>query len=216
MVQVNVNTIRKRNKNGVIENVFYDAGTYFVVSEVESKLRKVYNPDSVSLVLTESLESILTTYNDIVIVDSLNQNPDFIVETRLDKFVLSAGENGVYSNFSALTTIYDRKTAKKIWQRSESISQPLVEDYFYNPGYYNQSYFYNPGYYNQRPYNPFPKKGSTAYKKTNTFDYGRSISLFMLMSMSEEEIKSAIKYTTSLVAQNLANDLRDDLADAVE
>ncbi|MBE2256631.1 MAG: hypothetical protein IAE65_10570 [Ignavibacteria bacterium] len=196
-VQVNVSADRKRNKNGVIEDVFYEAGAFFVVSEVENKLRKVYNSDSVCYTLTESIESILTTYRDIEIVQDVSENPDFIVETNLDKFVISAGSYGVYSNFSAVITIYDRKTAKKIWERSESISEPLVEEYYFGFPYYN-------------PYST--RKGNVGYKETTRLDYNRVISLYMLMSMTEEEIKSAINYTTALVAQDLANDLRDDLS----
>ncbi|HCN38413.1 MAG TPA: hypothetical protein DIS94_11960, partial [Bacteroidetes bacterium] len=61
-------------------------------------------------------------------------------------------------------------------------------------------------------YNPYStRKGNVGYKETTRLDYNRAISLYMLMSMSEEEIKSAINYTTALVAQDLANDLRDDL-----
>jgi hypothetical protein len=174
----------KKNKDGVLIDILYDLGGGFAKKDVEAKIQRLFNPDSIAINVSGSIEDILKTYYNIIPVESLDDNPEIIVETQMNKYTLNVDEYNIYSHFSGTLTMIDRKTGGIIWKNTEGITEPFEEWNLNHAGNHSAR------------------------------DLSKVINLIKLMNMSDEEIINAIHYSASKIAYNLSDDLREDIADS--
>ncbi|HEX2787892.1 MAG TPA: hypothetical protein VHP32_08305 [Ignavibacteria bacterium] len=183
--RVNINfESSKKSKEGVLIDIIYDIGGGYVKKDVEAKIQRLFNPDSIAENVSGSIEEILRTYYNIVPVESLDENPDIIVETQMNKYTLNVDDYNIYSHFSGTLSIFDRKSGAIVWKNTEGINEPFEEWYAYNPN----------------------------DKKIK--DINRVINIIKLMNMSDEEIRNSIDLSASKIAYNLSDNLREDIADS--
>ena len=181
-VRINITNPELFSGNSPIEVILTEAGEQVMSSQVESKIRKAYEPDTVSVKLMDGVRTGLGDYFNFTPVYDNAENPDYLFETRLEKFELGSGSYGIYARVSAEVLIVDRKTAKTVWRNTETVSSPLKESVY--------------SYYPDR-------KVRTAVSIINAV---------RLMEMTEDEIRDAINTTSEELAYELTGVLREDIA----
>ena len=159
-------------------------GESYLENGVREKLKKAIQPDSITLTISEGIKEGLMTYYDIVPVDSISDEPDFIVETQLNGFSLSSNTYGIYANIDSRVSIISRQNAGTAWESDVCSSYPvrdIVTGYSTNP-----------------------------WIRTT----GGVINAVRLMQMTEEEIKECINVTVQDVSKEQTERLRQDIYEA--
>ncbi|MBI3258510.1 MAG: hypothetical protein HYZ54_03380 [Ignavibacteriae bacterium] len=105
---------------GQIINTIGTIGSTIATSSVESKIARSVSPDSLAWSVASGFEQILERYASVRPVNSIQANPEFIVETLLEHYELSSTQFGVYANVEVTSRIIERSTGKKVWGNSES------------------------------------------------------------------------------------------------
>ena len=181
-VRVNITKPDIVSDNNPVEIILTEVGENIFSSNVQEKINRAYQPDTVSSRLSDGLKTGLGDYFNFTPVPAQSDNPDYLFETRLEKFELGSGSYGIYAGISAEVLIVDRKSAKTVWKNTERVSTPLKEAY----------YSYYPD-----------KRVRTATSIINAV---------RLMNMTEEEIRDAINFTAEELAYELTDVLRNDIA----
>ena len=153
-------------------------------NEVREKLEKALYPDSISSSISEGIEEGLITYYNMKPVDSVVDKPDYIMETRFEKFRLRSSSTGVYANINSKVIIIDRRTAATVWENDESYHVPIYDVFI--------------------TYN-----SSRVVRTTKSI-----INAIRLMQMTEEEIATAINIAAGEVGKEQSDQLREDIADS--
>jgi hypothetical protein len=185
-VRINLTNPEILPGNSPIEIILTEVGENMMSSSVQEKIDKAYEPDTVSGKLSDGLMKGLLDYFNFTSVDTQGDNPDYLFETRLERFELSSGSYGMHALISAEVLIVDRKSAKTVWQNTERVSSPLKEAFY--------------SYYPDR-------RVRTAVSIINAV---------RLMEMTEDEIRDAINFTAEELAYELTGVLRNDIAYAKE
>ena len=168
----------------LLEVVVEEIGSGYVESELNEKLQKAINKDSISFAISSGLLEGLQTYYKTVIVSSLDSNPDFVLESNFEKFRLKSDPYGVYASISTLARLIDRSSAKLIWQNEETYSLPLGFTNYYYSG---------------------DKKITTTVGVINAA---------RLLQMTEEEIRVSVEAVSKEVGLRQSEQLRADIADS--
>lgn len=168
--------------NSPAEIILTEIGENIMSGNVQKKVDRAFQPDTVSIKLSDGVMGGLRDYFNFTPVESSADNPDYLFETRLEKFELSSSTYGIQARISAEILIVDRKSAKTVWRNTESVRTPLKESL---AGYYPN------------------ETVRTAVSIVNAV---------RLMEMTEEEIRDAIYFTTDELAYELTDVLRNDIA----
>lgn len=166
--------------------ILADIGAGYLEEKVKEKLEKVIQPDSIVNIISSGMKDGLMTYYDISPVDSLSENPEFILETRLNKFTLRSGTAGVYAHIDTKVMIINRPTGATVWENDESSSIPI----------YDVMLFY-----------PTPP----LIRST-----GSVVNAVRLLNMTEEEMKVAIDAAAKVVSKDQTERLRIDISEAAQ
>ncbi len=164
--------------------ILTDIGESYAESEIREKLQRALNPDSISFSISKGIEEGLITYYEMKTADTLSDKPDYIVETRFERFRLSSNNIGVFANIDSRVMIIDRKTAKTVWENHESSHVPIYDVVI--------SY-----------------TGSRTMRTTKSI-----INAIRLMQMTEEEIAIAVNISAAEVGKQQSDQLREDIADS--
>ena len=156
----------------------------YAESEIREKLQRALNPDSISFSISKGIEEGLITYYEMKTVDTLSDKPDYIVETRFERFRLSSNNIGVFANIDSRVMIIDRKTAKTVWENHESSHVPIYDVVI-------------------------SCTGSRTMRTTKSI-----INAIRLMQMTEEEIAIAVNISAAEVGKQQSDQLREDIADS--
>jgi ABC-type uncharacterized transport system auxiliary subunit len=185
LTSINVSTGNTASKDKDLLDVIIEiAGETYVSDEVRKKLNKVFKPDNLALEISEGVMEALQTYYNITPVESLQDNPAYVTETRLENFEIISSESGLFTKITAEVKITSRRTGALVWRNHETVTLPLEESV--------SSY--------------------TADKTERKLK--SVINLSRLLSITEKELEKAIDNTASQVGYNLSDDLRDDIANA--
>jgi hypothetical protein len=171
------------NKN-LLEVIVEEIGSGYVESELNEKLQKAINKDSISFAISSGLLEGMQTYYKTVNVSILDSNPDFILESYFEKFRLKSDPYGVYASISTLARLIDRSTAKLIWQNEETYSLPLGFTTYYYSG---------------------DKKITTTVGVINAA---------RLLTMTEDEIRTSVEVVSKEVGLRQSEQLRADIAES--
>jgi hypothetical protein len=117
-------------------------------------------------------------------VDTVSDKPDYIVETRFERFRLNSSSIGVFANIDSKIMIIDRKTAKTVWENHESSHVPIYDVVISHTG-------------------------SKIIRTTKSI-----INAIRLMQMTEEEIVIAVNISAAEVGKEQSDQLREDIADS--
>lgn len=98
-----------------------------VSSETNEKLRNAIDMNEMAYNVSEGIEKTLVRYYDIQGVESISEQPMFIVETTLTKCQLGSNETGVGVLVEATSRIIDRTTATVVWEYEGSNVVPIKE-----------------------------------------------------------------------------------------
>lgn len=98
-----------------------------VSSETNEKLRNAIDMNEMAYYVSEGIEKTLVRYYDIQGVESVTEQPMFIVETTLTKCQLGSNETGVGVLVEATSRIIDRTTATVVWEYEGSNVVPIKE-----------------------------------------------------------------------------------------
>jgi hypothetical protein len=164
--------------------ILTDIGENYMESEVREKLKKALHPDSISASISEGIEEGLITYYNMKPVGSTDDKPDYIMETRFEKFRLRSSSMGVYANINSKVIIIDRKTAATVWENVESYHVPI----------YDVIITYT---------------SSRVVRTTKSI-----INAIRLLQMTEEEMAIAISIASEEVGKEQSDQLREDIADS--
>lgn len=170
----------------ITERIISAIGSELLEAEVEEKLGKIINPDEVAGTISWDIKSNLQTFTNIIVVDSLLNNPDIVAETNLLGFRLVSSANGIMSYITVEFTLTDMESGKYIWKNKETIKRYLKESITEHV-----------------PERTIRKAGSI-------------INAIRLIEMSEDEIKQAIKLSAEEVSSEILKILRTDISESAK
>lgn len=179
---IDISTGSYSDKGGLVSVILTELGEEYAEGKVRDKLERCLKADTITKSISNGIQEGLKTYYLIETVDSLNQNPDFIVETKFNKIIFSSDAYGVSATMRASVRVIDRKSAKTVWLNSESYRLPLKDVVI--------SYFGGP------------------YVRTTA----SVVNLIRLLDMKDEEIKYAIDELAKEVGFEHAETLREDIS----
>lgn len=171
-------------RNLPISIILQELGVDAFEKRVEERLSGVINADSIVRVLQKDIKEGLVTYLNIIPAESLEDNPDFIVETRLKKISLQSTEYGVYAKIETRALVIKRSNAAIVWQNDEYTNVPV---------------------YDTKITLGAPKTVSTAAGVLNAV---------RLLEMSDDEIRESINDTIEKACTDQVETLREDIAES--
>jgi hypothetical protein len=146
------------------------------------KLQNAVNNDSIVNAISDGICEGMKTYFYANPVYDLEENPQYIAETRLERFRLVSNTSGIYAMIDTRIIITDRGTAKTVWENTECANVPIgdvIYDFTFN-----------------------------RYIRTAK----GVLNAARLMSMSEEEIRAAINLAAGEAGKRQCDQLREDIA----
>ena len=154
-----------------------------VSSETQEKLESAIDMNEVAYYVSQGIEEALARYYTVQSVESLQDNPEFIVETILISCQLGSSDKGVSILVEASSRIIDRKTATIVWEYSDSNVVPVTET------------------------------GSSYTDPTGVSSALSVISAAQLADLSEKEIQAGVYNAAAGAGAMIAEVLREDIAE---
>lgn len=114
----------KKNSKDLI-SVIASVGSDILNETSISKIQKAVSTNSVADNVSAGLKDAMLTYLGIKPVESINDNPGFIVETTVYECKLINRSTGAYVKISAESQIIDRASGKIVWDNDESDTVPV-------------------------------------------------------------------------------------------
>lgn len=115
-----------RNETG---DIIAAIGSVLVSDQARRKLEKAFNGDSVAHDISLGIRNATADYLSIRPVESMADNPDLIIETKLNKCRLVSSSFGITLHVEGESQVIDRKTGVVVWDDSETHTIPLSETY---------------------------------------------------------------------------------------
>jgi hypothetical protein len=186
LTRVNVDIGEYYYDNNIVTVILSDIGGTIAENSVREKINNAINTDSLGLAISDGISDGLKTYFNANIVESLDDNPQFISETRLERFRIVSNTSGVYAMIDTRVLITDRGTAKTVWENTECANIP-IGDVIYD---------------------------FTCNRYIRTAK--GVINAIRLLQMSEEEIRAAINIASGEAGKRQCDQLREDIANKYE
>ena len=117
----------KKNSKDLI-SVIASVGSDILNETSISKIQNAVSTDSVAENVSAGLKEAMLAYLSIRPVESINDNPRFIVETTVSECKLINRSSGAYVNVRAQSQIIDRETGKIVWDNDESDTVPVKKN----------------------------------------------------------------------------------------
>lgn len=186
LTRVNVDLDGYYYDRGLISVILSGIGGSIAESSVREKVMNSVNADSIAFAISEGIADGLETYFRANIVYDLNENPQFIAETRFERFRVASNTPGVYVMIDTRVLITDRNTAKTVWENTECANIP-IGDVIYD---------------------------FTCNRYIRTAK--GVINAVRLMDMTEEEIRAAVNIAAGEAGKRQSDRLREDIANKDE
>ncbi len=119
------NSSNNNKKKNAVLSVLTNIGSSIITSDVKDKIQNSINTDTLNSYISNGLKKALITYLNIQPVASLKDNPQFIVETTLNKCELVSMNQGVFVRVHAKSRIINRRNGNIIWENSEYETAPV-------------------------------------------------------------------------------------------
>lgn len=182
LTRVNVDIGEYYYDNNLVTVILGNVGGAITENSVREKIQNAINPDSIAYAISDGIGEGLKTYFYANVVESLDDNPNYIAETRLERFRVVSNTSGIYAMIDTRVIISDRGTAKTVWENTECANVPVGEViYDFTCNRYIRT-----------------AKGV--------------INAVRLLQMSEEEIRAAIDIASEEAGRRQCDQLREDIA----
>jgi hypothetical protein len=182
LTRVNVDLDGYYCDRSLISVILSGIGGSIAESSVREKVMNAVNSDSIAYAISLGIADGLETYFRANIVEDLEDNPQFIAETRFERFRIASNTSGVYAMIDTRVLITDRFSAKTVWENTECANIP-IGDVIYD--FTCNRYIHT-------------AKGV--------------INAVRLMQMSEEEIRAAVNIAAGEAGKRQSDQLREDIA----
>lgn len=169
--------------DNTVVNVIAAVGSVIVGDQSRKKLERAVNGDSVAHAVSLGIRAASQDYLGMRAVESIAENPDFIVETEVDDIRFVTGSFGIALRVHGESRVIDRQTGTLVWDDSESYTIPLSETYLAAFG---------------------PKVVSSGVSIFNAVQ---------LMNLSEEEIRSVVDRAAVDAGRDIGEVLREDISE---
>ncbi len=182
LTRIDVDIGERYYDNDLISVIFTNAGGIVTENSVREKIQNAVNSDSLVLAVSDGIGEGLKTYFYANTVESLNENPQYIAETRLERFRVVSNTSGIYVMIDTRVIISDRGTAKTVWENTECAKVPIgdvIYDFMCNK-----------------------------YIRTTK----GVINAVRLLQMSEDEIRAAVNIAAGEAGKRQCDRLREDIA----
>jgi len=170
-------------KHNTVLSILAAIGSGIVSDQGRKKLDDAINRDSIATSVAKGMRQATTDYLSITAVDSISQNPDFIIETEVTDFDVVSGSWGLSMHVRAKSRMIDRKTGSIIWDDAESHTVPLTHTF------------------------------GAAFAPNAVSSAASIYNAVELLSLSEEEIRSVIDQAAAQAGREIAETLREDIAE---
>mgnify|MGYP007030111373 CR=1 FL=1 len=121
----------KDDPGGIIKDIAKGIGTAFLSADIESKLIRAANPDTIIQAISFGVENALVKYLNVQPQYTLNNESEFVVTTILEKCELVSNPNGIYISVQAEVEITQRGTGELVWENTETNYSPIRQNYAY-------------------------------------------------------------------------------------
>ena len=182
LTRVNVDIGEYHYDQSLVTIILTDIGSTIAENSVREKIQNAINSDSITYAISESISDEMRTYFNTNTVENLDENPQFIAETRLERFRIVSNTSGIYAMIDTRIILTDRGTAKTVWENTECANIP-IGDVIYD---------------------------FTCNRYIRTAK--GVINAVRLMQMSEEEIRAAINIAAGEAGKRQSDQLREDIA----
>ncbi len=182
LTRVNVDIGEYYYDQSLVTVVLTDIGGTIAENNVKEKVLKAINADSIVIAISKSISEEMRMFFNTKTVKEVDENPHFIVETKLERFRIVSNSSGIFAMIDTRIVMIDRKTAKTVWENTECANVPIGDViYDFNTNRYIK----------------------TAKGVINTV---------RLLQMSEEEIKASINIAVKEAGKRQCEQLREDIA----
>lgn len=121
----------KDDPGNIMKDIAKGIGTAFLTSELENKLSRSANPDTIIQAVSYGVENALVKYLNVKPQYTLNDESEFIVTTTLEKCELVSNPYGIYISIQAEVQITQRGTGELVWENTETNYSPIRQSYGY-------------------------------------------------------------------------------------
>lgn len=158
-------------------------GSVIAGEEGRHKLERAINGDSIAQAVARGIRQATGDYLRLSAVESMADNPDFIIETEVTHYSLVSTTAGMCVHVSGNSRMIDRRTGGIVWENSESHSIPLSETWLAMAG---------------------PRLVRSGLGIFNAVQ---------LLSLSEEEIRQVVNEGAAGAGREIGEQLREDVAE---
>jgi len=175
------NYSRKKSDAEIFSQTALSIGSAFVGNEIEEKFTNTVNPDSVVSEISQGIENTLIKYFQIQSEYDVAGEYDYICIVALERCEISSGSAGVNLDLGATTRIIDRKTGGLVWEDSENENIQL-------------------------------RFSTTNYNSKSGLErtLNDATQVAMLASLSEDEIRKAVRNASSEISRLFGQTLQED------
>ncbi len=177
-----ISLIESPSKNTVTE-VIAAVGSVIVGDQARRKLERAINGDSIAHAISQGIRTSTADYLNMRPVESIANDPDFIVETELTECRIVSSSAGIALRVEGNSRVVDRRSGGIVWEDSESHTIPLSHTYLAAFG---------------------PKVVSSGMSIFNAVQ---------LLNLSEEDIRSVVENASLDAGREIGETLREDVAD---
>jgi len=123
------NNNKNRNFLSNVLNTVAKVSTDILAADKQEKLRKLISTNTLLSAITDNLAESMITYLDIIPVNNLSDNPDFICTVKLNscKLLIDKEKLDIYVSSSA--DLIERASGQIVWKNTESRRIPLQKSY---------------------------------------------------------------------------------------
>lgn len=104
----------------IIADIAAIVGSGVMSDQAQKKLRRAIDTDSIAAAVAQGMWQSTSDYLGIREVESMADDPDFIVETELTEFKLISNSSGMNARVCAKSRIVDRRSGGLVWENSEA------------------------------------------------------------------------------------------------
>ena len=112
--------VNSPDNQSIIADIATIVGSGVMSDQAQKKLRRAIDIDSIAGAVAEGMWQSTNDYLSIREVNSIGDDPDFIVETELREFKLISNTSGTQAQVCARSRIIDRRTGGTVWDNSEN------------------------------------------------------------------------------------------------
>ncbi|MCL5030910.1 MAG: hypothetical protein M1480_18030 [Bacteroidetes bacterium] len=126
---VNHTPAKQEKEKSDVLSAIASIGSDILSESSKSKITDAVSTDSIASYVSEGLKNALIIFLKINPVNSVNENPQFVVETTIDKCQLVTGTDHVSISVQASSRIIDRNSGNIVWDDNETETVPVEENY---------------------------------------------------------------------------------------